>query len=55
MDRCLKALRDKYFETVDTKEIDNQLNGIMLRKAFIPSAVEYELADRASAAQLFLL
>jgi hypothetical protein len=53
MDRRLKALRDKYFETVDTKEINNQLNGIMPRKAFIPLAVEYELADRATAAQLF--
>ena len=52
-DKCLKAVRDEYFETVDTKEINNQLNGIMPRKAFIPPTVEYELADRATAAQLF--
>jgi hypothetical protein len=44
-DKRLKAERDKYFRTVDTREINNQLNGIMPKKAFIPPAVEYELAD----------
>jgi hypothetical protein len=52
-DKRLKAERDEYFATVDTKEINNQLNGIMPRKAFIPPALVYELADRATAAQLF--
>lgn len=51
-DKRLKALRDEYFETVDTQEINNQLKGIMPRKTFIPPTVEYELADRATAAQL---
>jgi hypothetical protein len=48
-DKRLKAERDEYFVTVDTKEINNQLNGIMPRKAFIPPALVYELADRATA------
>jgi hypothetical protein len=44
-DKHLKAVCDKYFETVDTKEINNQLNGIMPRKAFTLPAVVYELVD----------
>ena len=52
-DKYLKAIYDKYFETVDTKEINNQLNRIMLRKAFILLAVEYKLIDRATVVQLF--
>ena len=52
-DKRLKAEHDKYFATVDTKEISNQLSGIMPRKAYILPVVEYELPDRAMAAQLF--
>jgi hypothetical protein len=51
-DKYLRIVRDKYFETVDTKEINNQLNGIMPQKTYVPPAVEYELLDRAAAAQL---
>lgn len=51
-DKYLKTVRNKYFETVDTKEINNQLNGVMPQKTFVPPAVEYELPDRAAAAQL---
>lgn len=52
-DKRLKAKRDKYFETVNTKEINNQLNGIIPQKTFILSALVYKLIDRATAVQLF--
>ena len=51
--KYLKAIHNKYFETVDTKEINNQLNRIILRKAFILLTIEYKLVDRATAAHLF--
>ena len=52
-DKYLKAVHDEYFETVDTKEINNQLNGIIPRKAFILPAIKYKLMDRATVVQLF--
>jgi hypothetical protein len=38
MDRCLKALRDKYFETVDTKEINNPVEWDHAEEGFHPAS-----------------
>jgi hypothetical protein len=53
-DRCLKEAIKEYHETVDTLEINNQLKGIMPdNEVVILPNIDYELADRGLAAQLF--
>ncbi|KAI9785532.1 MAG: hypothetical protein M1839_009273 [Geoglossum umbratile] len=42
-----------FHNTIDTIEINNQLQGIMPTDVLTPSTIEYELKERAAAAKLF--
>ena len=53
-DRALNKAIHEYHERVDTIEINNQLKGIVPdNEAVILPAIDYEITDRALAAQLF--
>lgn len=52
-DKLLVQSIEKFHKTVDTIEINNQLQGIMPSEVLTPSTIEYELDERKTAATLF--
>ena len=52
-DACLNQAIQEFHDTIDTIEINNQLQGIMPTEVLVPSTMEYELEERAIAAKLF--
>src|SRR5437762_3299989 len=52
-DACLNQAIQEFHDTIDTIEINNQLQGIMPTEVLTPSTMEYEIEERATAAKLF--
>src|SRR5437667_719873 len=52
-DARLNQAIQEFHDTIDTIEINNQLQGIMPTEVLVPSTMEYELEERAIAAKLF--
>lgn len=51
----LEQVIPKFHDTIDTIEVNKQLQGVLAAEVLTPSTVEYELKERAMVAKLYFM